>query len=93
MKTSMGTVGYPDRIECMRIVHADAETFNALGLAMLRVEALRVQLNRGNASDLFPEFMMRRAILRGRLAITQRNTPEALRMLTVLTRIGDGATC
>jgi hypothetical protein len=89
----MGTVGCLDRIECMRIVHADAETFNALGQAMLRVEALRIKLSRAKATDLFPEFMMRRAILRGRLAISQRNTPEALRMLTVLTRIGDGAAC
>ena len=73
-------------LDLMRILHADDKLFNALGQAMVRVDDLRVKLKR---ADLLPEFMMRRAILRARYAIMQRNTVDAARMLKVLTLMLD----
>jgi hypothetical protein len=53
---------------------------------MVRVDDLRVKLKR---TDLLPEFLMRRAILRARFAILQRNSREARHLLKVLAQLTD----
>ena len=69
-------------------VHTDDRLFNTLGQAMALVDQLRVRLQR---DDLLSEFLMRRAILRGKFAITQRNVPEAHRTLKMLAQFIHGA--
>jgi hypothetical protein len=72
----------------MRTLHADDRLYNALSQEMARVDDLRVKLKR---TDLFPEFMMRRAILRARFAILQRNSPEARHLLKLLAQFTNDA--
>ena len=67
----------------MRTLHADDKVFSALGQEMVRVDLLRVKLKHV-PTDLLPEFMMRRAILRAQFALVQRNLPEARRLLKML---------
>jgi hypothetical protein len=75
------------------LVNLDENLCNALASEMARVEALRMKLNPNDANDIFTEFMMRRALLRAKFALTQHNVPEALRMWKVLAHFGssDGA--
>jgi hypothetical protein len=67
----------------MRTLHATDRLFNALFLEMSRVDELRVKLKQ-TAQDLLLEFLMRRAILRARFSILQRNSKDAHHMLRVL---------
>jgi hypothetical protein len=55
---------------------------------MVRVDELRMRLNCRHPAQVFPEFMMRRLILRARLALQQRNAAEAERMWKALYRFG-----
>ena len=73
----------------MRTILADAKLFDALGREMVRVDSLRTQLSPAVADHLLQEFMMRREIMRARLFLQQRNSPEARRMLKVLARFTD----
>ena len=73
----------------MRTLHADDKLLSALGQEMVRVDSLRVKLKR-TPTDLLPEFMMRRAILRAQFAIMQRNLPEVRRLLKLLAQFADG---
>ena len=54
---------------------------------MARVDNLRMHLDMHHPENLFREFWMRRAYLRARFALMQRNMDDARRMLTVLSRI------
>jgi hypothetical protein len=70
----------------------DVELWNLLHQEMARVDGLRVRLNPNSPSQVWLEFWMRRALLRARFAMTQRNLPEAKRMWKVLAQIGHGNT-
>ena len=54
---------------------------------MVRVQQLHSKLDMRHACNVFAEFWLRRAILRARHALVQRNMIEARRMLNVLNRI------
>jgi hypothetical protein len=68
----------------------DVELWTLLNQEMIRVDNLRVRLNPNSPSQVWLEFWMRRALLRSRFAMTQRNLPEAKRMWKVLVQIGHG---
>jgi hypothetical protein len=70
---------------------SDVEHWTLLQQEMNRVDALRVRLNPNIPSHTWLEFWMRRALLRARFAMTQRNLPEAKRMWKVLAQIGHGS--
>ena len=65
----------------------DEHICNEVQREMARVDTIRVGLNMHHAGNVFSEFWIRRAILRARHALLQRNMIEARRMLTVLNRI------
>jgi hypothetical protein len=73
------------------VAYADDEICeHALPHEMRRVDALRMKLDLNQSENLFLEFMMRRALLRARFALQQRNRVEALRMWHVLAYFGHG---
>jgi hypothetical protein len=59
-----------------------------LGQEMARVDTLRLQLDMRNPHVTWPEFWMRRALLRSKLALQQHNMIEVQRMYKVLMQIG-----
>jgi hypothetical protein len=71
------------------VAYADDSICNALPYEMRRIDHLRMRLDLNNPDNLWIEFMMRRAILRARFALHQRNRVEALRMWKVLRRYGN----
>ena len=68
----------------------DVELWTLLQQEMTRVDRLRVRLNPNTPGHAWLEFWMRRALLRARFAMIQRNLPEAKRMWKVLVQIGHG---
>ena len=70
-----------------RIEQASNNLCDMLMLEMARVELLRGRLNKHNSAHVLPEFLMRRLLLRGRLALQQRNNTEALRMWNALKQV------
>jgi hypothetical protein len=68
------------------------ELWTLLHQEMTRVDGLRVRLNPNSPDQVWLEFWMRRALLRARFAMTQRNSVEAKRMWKVLVQIGHGNT-
>jgi hypothetical protein len=68
----------------------DVELWNLLHKEMARVDGLRVRLNPNSPGQVWLEFWMRRALLRARFAMIQRNPVEAKRMWKVLAQIGHG---
>jgi hypothetical protein len=68
----------------------DVELWTLLQQEMVRVDGSRVRLNPTTPSHVWLEFWMRRALLRARFAMIQRNPAEAKRMLKVLAQIGHG---
>ena len=60
---------------------------NVLLNEMARVDDLRLRFDLRNPNNVWPEFWMRRALLRAKHALHQRNMTEAQRMLKVLVQI------
>jgi hypothetical protein len=72
------------------ISDADNKFCYQLGLEMARVDALRMKLDVRNPHTVWPEWWMRRALLRANFALKQHNMVEAKRMHKVLLQIGHG---
>ena len=67
-----------------KIEQIEIKLVTALQSEMTRIAFLRDKLSMHNSAHVFPEFLMRRALLRARLALQQTNPKEALRMYKTL---------
>jgi hypothetical protein len=70
------------------VAYADDTVLSVIPQEMMRVDALRMKLDLHQSENLLLEFVMRRALLRSRYALHQRDRVEALRMWNVLVRFG-----
>lgn len=74
------------------VAFADDTVLSVIPQEMMRVDALRMKLNMDHPYNVLQEFVMRRALLRSRHALHQRDRVEALRMWKVLVQFGHGPT-
>ena len=66
---------------------SDVDICNVLLREMARVDDLRLRFDLRNPNNVWPEFWMRRALLRAKHGLHQRNMTEIQRMLKVLVQI------